>query len=167
MFGPLAGIWHLKTGAAGVRWAATGDVAGKPVLLCEHAYSVGSGKNRRTYVHTVAAVRVPAEWPRVELGPEGVLQRIGKRVLGARDMDLEDEAFNRRWVVKTLHPDVALALLPREVQVWLTAAPPQERWWIGSGVLCCMVPRPLRGEAVVALAERPGEWLRLLPDGVF
>lgn len=70
----------------------------------------GNGEVARTYFFSVVAVGLGWEIPRTEFIPEGVTQKVAKK-LGGDDLDVESDAFNRKWRVKTLDDRAAHALL--------------------------------------------------------
>jgi hypothetical protein len=74
-------------------------------------YDPGGGSEvARTYFFSVIAVRLGWEIPRTEFIPEGVTQKVAKK-LGGDDLDVESDAFNKKWRVKTLDDRAAHALL--------------------------------------------------------
>lgn len=150
---------HLKTGGGGVRWVATRRSRSRSdeserVWVFEHSYTVGSGKNRRTIVNTIAALPCAALWPKCAVLEEHLGDKI-MGMLGKRSLDLEDGAFNKRWKIVTGSEDFAVLLLNPEVQRWLMDLPKRSWLRIGGGVLCVGIAGPLIAEKVVLLSKCP------------
>ena len=101
-----------------------GEHGGRRFVAFDYSYttsSTDSNGHRRTTTHryAVTAVQVPAWLPPLELTPENVLTRIGG-ALGATDVELESEDFNRRYRVNTRDPRFAYDVLhPRTMQALL------------------------------------------------
>lgn len=136
-FEPLDGLSHLRTGAAGLKWLARGRIARWPAVVLEHSYTIGTGKNRRSVVHTCAALVGDGRWPVLTLTGETLMNRLAERLGGKSDVKLEDEAFNRRWRVNCHDEGFALAMLTPEVQGVLGGSGLNE-WWVfgGQGLVC-------------------------------
>lgn len=74
---------------------------GRLVAVFDYLYTTGGGKNRRTWVQTVAHVHVPGlDLPAFALRPEHVFHRIGG-MFGYQDIDLDaDPEFSRRYLLR-------------------------------------------------------------------
>lgn len=107
--------------------------------------TTGSGKNRRTrtYRFAVVALHLPVALPQVHVGPENAFHRLAQ-AFGADDIDVESEAFNRRYRVRAADRRGAFALLhPRLVEMLAHTEPVEWRtdvssrgplllsWWSG------------------------------------
>lgn len=103
-----------------------GSLDGTPFTAFDYRYTTesGSGKNRSRQTHRFAvlclALRAPL--PRLEITQENVLHKIGG-ALGFDDIELESDAFNRRFRVTgedrklaydVLHARTMEALLARD-----------------------------------------------------
>lgn len=125
-----------------------GTWEGRPAVGFDYRYKVttGSGKNRRTrtYRFAVAAIHLPAELPRVHVGPENAFHRIAQ-AFGADDIEVESHEFNRRYTVEAddrraafsiLHPRLVETLTQVEPVEWRTdvsaLGPVIVSWWSGS-----------------------------------
>lgn len=124
----------LRTGDKGVRFAGQLRADGQEITLLEHSYTSGSGKNQSTVRHAIAAVEAPAHWPELRITPEGVFRKLAELV-GQKDIQLENEEFNRRWRVKTADEDFAIVLLTPQVQARLMEWPKEYRAVIGGGAI--------------------------------
>ncbi len=153
---------ELRTGAAGVVWSASGEVQGRQVVLLEHRYSTGSGKNRRTYHHTIASVPAPAAWPAVRLVDENIFHKIAE-LFGSKDVKLDDEAFNKRWRVTADDAEFAVLVLSPEVQSWSLLLPRGTQVRVGRGAVCVAAARRGDAEAALGLAHRARELASLIP----
>lgn len=163
-FSALGRPWSkLRTGSKGVMWVATGQVDALDVTLLEHRYTSGSGKNRSTHYHTVAATPAPEHWPAVELAPENFFHRIGE-LFGSKDFKLEDPAFNKKWRVKVDHEDFALLALTPEVQQWAMDLPAGMQIRIGRGAITLCRTRSVRGDDAADLVRRCVALALLIPE---
>ncbi len=134
-FETLGPFRDLRDGPRGIVWCARGHVQGREVTLVEHKYTTGSGKNRTTVRHTVAAIVASERWPALSLVEENLLHKLAE-MFGSKDLKLEDEAFNKRWRITADHAEFATLVLSPEVQSWSMALPPRTMIRIGRGGLC-------------------------------
>jgi hypothetical protein len=125
--------WHGTPFGVGERRRAEnvlqGTVGSRPALAFDYSYqtsSTDSKGNRTTTTHRFAVVVVgglPVPLPRLEVTPDNVLKRAAAAIgLGAEDIHLESDDFNRRFRVTC--PDRKLAfdvLHPRLMQMLLHA----------------------------------------------
>ena len=97
---------------------------GLPMVAFDYSYethSTSSKGGRTTTVHpfAVCAVQLRAPLPMLQLTPESMLTRVAD-ALGAQDIELESEDFNRRYRVKARDPKFAYDVLnPRTMQALL------------------------------------------------
>jgi hypothetical protein len=83
----------------------------------------GKSSSSTTHRFAICAVRLPAYLPRLTITPETTLSRLGNAVV-REDIDLESEAFNRRFHVQCPDPKFASdALPPRTMQALLARSP--------------------------------------------
>ncbi|MCC6678047.1 MAG: hypothetical protein IT436_12975 [Phycisphaerales bacterium] len=125
---------ELRTGAKGVGFAGVARAGDREVVLVEHSYTSGSGKSQHTVRHAIVSVAAPGRWPDLRITPEGIFRKLAELV-GMKDIQLENPAFNDRWRVKTADEDFAVVLISPEMQAWL-AEWPREYWvTIGEGAI--------------------------------
>jgi len=162
LFTPFEGVKALNTKAKGLKFAATGEVEGHEVTLIEHQYVVSTGQTTAKITHLGAATRCPAWWPGVSLSPEHLLHKIAD-AFGKRDIQLEREAFNKRWRVKGDDEDHTILLLTPEVQEWLEGAPRHEFWRMGDGWVRCLRRTTMGSTDPGEMGERVATLLSLVP----
>lgn len=129
-FGRLGLMRALRKGGSGVRFAASGAAQGRELTLVEHGYTSGSGDSKTTIRHAIAATPCPVAWPELRLTSESRLRKLAEWA-GAKDIEVEDPAFNARWKVRCTDPEFAVVLLTPEVQRELAAWP--RHLWIEIG----------------------------------
>ena len=84
--------------------------------------SDGPGGRSRTYHRfTCALATIPAACPRLRVGHEDFLTRLGDH-LGLRDVELEYDDFNQRFRVKCDDQKFAFSLLDGKMMQWLLGA---------------------------------------------
>lgn len=89
----------------------TGQHRGRPIVIFEHEWKTGSGKETQTHQVRKTLMGLPKQFPKLELGPEGIFGRAARR-MGMKDIELESDAFNqqyqvagdRRFAYDVLHP---------------------------------------------------------------
>lgn len=81
------------------RHAMTGVHEGRPIAIFEHEWVTGSGKERRTHTVRVTVTELPRSLPRLDVSKEGIFGRAARR-MGAKDIELESDDFNREYRVK-------------------------------------------------------------------
>lgn len=151
----FANIPSLRGGGTNVVWSASATPTNDlPMWILEHRYSTGSGKNRQTHYHTVAATHCPLDWWRFTMTAENFFHRIGDSWGLSKDVNLEDPVFNKRWRVKCDDDSTALAVLTPQVQAVLANAPSHEWWVIGRGVLACVWSRHFSESELESILQR-------------
>ena len=109
----------------------TGMRDGRPIVAFDYSYqthSTDSNGNRTTTTHryNVMSIGLPAHLPTLEVCRESVLNKVG-RALGFRDIEFENEEFNRRFNISckdrkfasdVLHPRMMQWLLDNEGPGW-------------------------------------------------
>lgn len=131
VFRPLLHLGNLRTGPSGVKWFAQGRVGQYCAIVVEHAYTTGTGKNKRTVCNTLVAAPGSGDWPVLTLTGESVFHRLGEKLGAAADVKLEDQRFNRKWRVRCPDESFAMAVLTPDVQQLLAVAGRAEWWSIG------------------------------------
>lgn len=89
----------------------TGQHRGRPIVIFEHEWTTGSGKDTQTHHARKTLMGLPKSFPKLELRPEGIVGRMARR-MGMKDIELESDAFNeaykvsgdRRFAYDVLHP---------------------------------------------------------------
>lgn len=100
------------------RHVMTGHLKDRPVISFEHEYTTGSGDDRRV-VHTmVTAIQIRRAFPKLEVGLEGITGRFARR-LGFKDIELESEAFNRKYKIECDNRKFAYDVLHPRFMEWL------------------------------------------------
>jgi hypothetical protein len=98
----------------------SGEVDGVSFTAFSYGVRIGPG---RPPVYRVIAIRLPAAVPRIAVGPERLLRPVAP-MIGLPDVDIESEAFNRRFKVLSADRRFAVALLtPRTVELMMTSEP--------------------------------------------
>ncbi|HEX2025147.1 MAG TPA: DUF3137 domain-containing protein [Actinomycetota bacterium] len=107
----------------GIENVAHGPWKGEPVLAfdywyyTEHQNSKG-GRTRSYRRFSCVLVEVPAAFPHLEIGREGVFTRLADH-LGMEDIEFESPEFNRRYNVKADNRRFAFELLDARMLEWL------------------------------------------------
>jgi len=78
-------------------------------------------RSRRYHRFTCALVTIPAACPRLRLGHESFMTRLGDRV-GLHDVTFEYDDFNRKYRVKCDDQKFAFSLLDGKMMQWLLDA---------------------------------------------
>lgn len=153
----------LRTGPKGVQWSA--HHAGTGVTILEHSYVVSTGKSAHRVVHTIAAVPCPGGWPVLSIQVGGLLGKLAD-IFGARDVKVEDPAFNKRFRIKGDSDDFSLLVLTPQVQQWFMALPQGYGVRIGAGAMSVFQRRAMKPEELAALGELPLALATLIPPEV-
>jgi hypothetical protein len=109
-----------------VELVISGTHDGLPMRMFDYWYydqnSDGRGGRSRSYHRfTCALATIPAACPRLRVGHEDFLTRLGDH-LGLRDVELEYDDFNRRFRVKCDDQKFAFSLLDGKMMEWLLGA---------------------------------------------
>lgn len=143
-----------------------GTHAGRSVSCFDYQYTVGSGKNSHTYYFLCALVPTPVPFARLCVRPESVADRVFG-FLGARDLQLESDEFNRRFHIECDYPRFAFDVLhPRAMEMLLRSS---DTCFEGQGTDALIYmsrqyegQRGLRG-SVLHLLQFADEFLALTP----
>jgi hypothetical protein len=92
----------------------------------DYRYTTGSGKNQQTHRVGVAAARVDLAFPRLEVRPEGIFDKLAAAI-GFDDIDFESAEFSRRYYVKSADRKFAYDLIHPQMMEYLLACP-RRRW---------------------------------------
>lgn len=106
---------------------------------------------------------LPAEWPDLLIAPE----TLSARAIGSLDMhevNLESEAFNRAFTIRSADPRFANALLDPRMMQWLLDRSDHDLtgFEVVNGMLLCSCPR-LQPWALQPLLETAQEFLGRVP----
>ena len=120
-------VLFSKGDGRGVECVLSGTHDGLPMRLFDYWYydetSDEHGNHSRQYHRfTCALATIPAACPRLQLGHENFLTRLGDH-LGLHDVELEYDDFNRRFRVKCEDQKFAFSLLDAGMMEWLLGSP--------------------------------------------
>lgn len=76
----------------------TGQHRGRPVVVYEHQWTTGSGKDSQTHSVRKTLMGLPRSFPRLDVRKEGFFGRTARR-MGMKDIELESDDFNREFRV--------------------------------------------------------------------
>ena len=151
----------LRTGPAGVKWAAfRNPPGGGQELVGEYEFTTGSGKS--TVEHTRTFALFPDRWPDHGGTPAGwhaaaVIHRLGKLARRlSRKQGNKDPSFSRLERHWAIYGDTSTAqriLTPRFCEL-LASSPGNEIWCLGGDLLCCGCQAPLNAENLVLFLDR-------------
>ena len=102
-------------------------------LLFDYQYTTGSGKNKRTVRYGVVAARVPFDFPRTVIRPEGIFDKVAA-MAGFDDINFESEAFSRRYHVSGGNRKFAYDLVHPQMMEYLLSLPAMH-WQLAPGVV--------------------------------
>lgn len=106
------------------RNVVSGALDGHPLVAFDYSYKEDSSDSKgnrstTTYHYAIYALGLPCGLPELHVAPEGVFGRLGV-MLGAQDIELESEDFNRRFRVRCPDPKFATDVLsPRTMELLL------------------------------------------------
>lgn len=162
-FGDVGAWQSLRNGAKGVQWVAHATLRGLPVTLLGHKYMVSTGKSSHPVYHTIAAVPCPPTWPKLGLTRQNLWHAFVSLFAG-KDLQVEDQAFNKRFHVNSEDPDFALLLLSPDVQAFCLTLPDQLVVKIGDGAVSLCVRERSSGAAAARLADQAAELRRRISE---
>ena len=96
----------------------TGTHNGRPLVVFEHKWVTGSGDDRKTHYAMVTALQLPRQLPQLTVTHEGVFGTLA-RAMGIKDIELESDAFNRAYKVKSGDRKFACDVLHPRFMQWL------------------------------------------------
>ncbi len=115
------GLFTKRGDKRRVELVISGTHDGVPIRMFDYWYVVQSGRSRTYHRFTCAVATIPAACPRLRLGHENVLTRLGDDI-GLGDVQLEFDDFNRRFRVKCDDQKFAFSLLDGGMMQWLLDA---------------------------------------------
>ncbi|MDJ0769957.1 MAG: hypothetical protein QNJ12_14245 [Ilumatobacter sp.] len=89
-----------------------------PDSVFQYQYVTGSGDDQKTHRRTAVLVHVPFDAPHLRIELEGFWSTVG-RAVGIRDIEIESEAFNDRYRVRSDDERFAITLLDHEMIAWM------------------------------------------------
>jgi hypothetical protein len=151
---------------ARARNVLTGTEAARPFTAFDYSYethSTDSKGGRQTTTHRwwVCAVPMQGWLGTVQVVPESALDRIAGAVGLMRDIDLESEAFNRRFRVSASSPKLASDILPPRTMEYLLSVQAEAWRTCGSDIVSFAQGRLDPAEVVRTCAV-----LRRVQDGI-
>jgi len=124
----IAGLVRLPVFQRGrdarIRNIMDGSAAEGRVVVLDHEYVTGSGKNKSTITQTLVAVELAGEpLPAFVLGPEGLFARLGQ-VFGTQDIDFEESPqFSRAYQLKASDAEAIRRVFERNAVPFLAEHP--------------------------------------------
>ena len=115
------GLFAKRGDKRRVELVISGTHDGVPMRIFDYWYVVQNGRNRTYHRYTCAIATVPAACPRLHLGHENILTRLGDDI-GLGDIELEYDDFNRRFRVRCNDQKFAFSLLDGKMMQWLLDA---------------------------------------------
>jgi len=70
------------------------------VLIFDYHYRTGSGKDTHDYYFSFFILQLPASFPELIIGPEGIFSKIAQAI-GYDDIDFESHEFSRKFCVRS------------------------------------------------------------------
>jgi len=78
----------------------SGTYQGHEVLIFDYHYRTGSGKDTHHYYFSFFILQLPASFPELVIGPEGIFSKIAQAI-GYDDIDFESHEFSRKFCVRS------------------------------------------------------------------
>jgi hypothetical protein len=78
----------------------SGSYQGHDVTVFDYHYKTGFGKNTHHYYLSFFLLKIPASFPELVIGKEGLFSKIGQ-ALGFDDIDFESHEFSRKFCVRS------------------------------------------------------------------
>lgn len=151
------------TGKQKYQHVMTGEIDGRPVAVGQHYYMVHTGKTVVAVHHAVACVGIGPGWPALRIEPSNVLTRAMESVGLLSDVELEREAFNRKFRLLCEDETFAVALLSGEAQDYLLDRAPTASWRIGAGRMALVRRTTLKPAHVGTMLDTLSGLLALIP----
>ena len=125
-----------------VEHVLSGNWHGVDAVVFEYRYSAGADAQGQTVANEYSCVLtpVPASWPGLIIEPERTHTKMAD-VLGLRDIDFENERFNRAFEVRSTEPRFASAFVDASMMAWLMDSAPSCGFEIVGHRLLVLAPR--------------------------
>ena len=78
----------------------SGSYKGHDLTLFDYHYRTGSGKNTQHHYISFFILHLPASFPELVIGPEGLFSKIAQAI-GYDDIDFESHEFSRKFCVRS------------------------------------------------------------------
>ena len=78
----------------------SGRYQGHDLTVFDYHYKTGSGKNTHHYYFSFFILHLPASFPELVIGPEGIFSKIAQAV-GYDDIDFESHEFSSKFCVRS------------------------------------------------------------------
>jgi hypothetical protein len=158
LFGRLASVRGLEN-------VMFGTWHGHEVKLCEYWYARSSDPSVDDVErYSCAITPLPASWPDLLFAPETLTSRALEH-LTLGEVNLESEAFNRAFTVRSTDPRFANALFDAAMMQWLMDRSGGSEFEIAGGMLLCSCPRRQPWE-LLPLLETVVGFVNQVPDVV-
>jgi hypothetical protein len=145
-----------------VDWWGEGKIDDVDVTMLCHRTVRRAGKSTETLYTMISRTECPSAWPGLRLQAETFISKMAKKV-GVKDLEVENEAFNKRWLINANDEEFAVLLLSPEVQEWLLDANKKESWSILDGHLICTWHKRLKPKELDLFVGRVATFRRLIP----
>jgi hypothetical protein len=144
--------------------AMTGELPWGTFYGFDYRYVTGGGKNRHEHRYGIVAFRVPLNFVKLGIRPEGFMDALGG-ALGLRDIQFESDEFNREYHVRSENDRFAFDILHPAMMEFLLSL--QRLNWQFMGPYIVLIedgnwPVPML-DSLIATVER---FVQLIPDYV-
>ncbi len=143
----------------------SGSYHGSEVTVFDYHYQTGSGKDTHHYHFSFFILRLPAAFPELVIGPEGIFSKIAQAV-GYDDIDFESHEFSSKFCVRSADKKFAYDVCNARMIEYLLA----NRNFsieIEDSVLAISFNRRLAPESIEPNIERLMTVRSLMPDYLF
>jgi hypothetical protein len=118
--------------------------------------------SRTTHRYSVYAAEIPLFFPRIEIRPEGFLDRVGAAI-GFKDLTFELDEFNRRYFVKAQDEKIAYGLICPQMIEYLMRVPPRH-WQIIGNQIVIAEPSWQDVPEIDRVVTDMTDFIKLIPD---
>jgi hypothetical protein len=143
----------------------SGSYKGNELKVFDYHYKTGSGKNTHHYHFSFFILHLPAAFPELVIGPEGIFSKIAQAV-GYDDIDFESHEFSKKFCVRSADKKFAYDVCNSRMIEYLLA----NRGFsieIEGSVLAIAFNRQLKPELIEPNIERLLTVRSLMPDYLF
>jgi hypothetical protein len=106
----------------------------------DYRYTTGPPVNPTTHRYGIVAAKVPLEFPRTRVRPEGLDDKL-RGLLGYEDINFESAEFSRRYHVYCTDRRRAYDLIHPQMMEFLLAADPPRDWQLAGPIVLLATPR--------------------------
>ncbi|MHC4227788.1 MAG: hypothetical protein ACYSW0_10215 [Planctomycetota bacterium] len=143
----------------------SGSYKGSELTVFDYHYQTGSGKDTHHYNFSFFILHLPAAFPELVIGPEGIFSKIAQAV-GYDDIDFESHEFSSKFCVRSANKKFAYDVCNSRMIEYLLA----NRDFsieIEDSVLAISFNRQLKPELIKPNIERLMTVRSLMPDYLF